>query len=193
MARFIRTISLLLCLVLLAGVVAAEEVAAEENEKHLVSVGINPFGVIWGSYKLDFGVPIMGFLEVGGQANHFRGDQFANLFGIETASDWPTKTTLGAVVRLFPAKTASGFFIGGRLMYLNVNTRDPAVDPINDMTAGIDIGWRWKWELTKAFGMFFQTHFGIQRWIFSGDIQDTLGFLALPIMPSAGLHFGIYL
>ena len=193
MARFIRIIGLLLCLVLLAGVVAAEEVAAEENEKHLVHVGINPFGVIYGSYKLDFGVPIAGFLEVGGQVNHFHGAQFANLVGSADPANWPNTTTLGAVVRIFPAKTASGFFIGGRLMYLNVNTRVEGADPINDMTAGIDIGTRWKWDLTKAFGMFFQMHFGIQRWVFSGDIQSAFGGLNLPFWPSAGLHFGIYL
>lgn len=104
MTRSIRIIGLFLCLILLGGVVVGQDVAAEEDQKHLVHVGINPFGVIWGSYKLDFGVPIMGLLEVGGQVNHFRGDQFANLFGIETASDRPTRTTLGAVVRLFPAK-----------------------------------------------------------------------------------------
>lgn len=61
------------------------------------------------------------------------------------------------------------------------------------LLAGIDIGSRWKWDLTDAFGMFFQMHFGIQRWVFSGDIQDLFGGLKLPFWPSAGLHFGVYL
>ena len=183
-----RASGLLLCLILLAGVVAAQE-----GEKHLVHVGINPFGVIWGSYKVEAGVPITGFLEVGAQMNHFSGAQFATLFGAETVADVPNRTTVGAVVRIFPARSASGFFIGGRLMYLNVNTRDPVLDSINDVTAGIDLGWRSKWQLTEGFGMFFQTYLGVQRGIFNSSVQSIFGLLNLPIAPSAGLHFGIYL
>jgi hypothetical protein len=188
MTRYARTLGILLCFALFTSIVAADE-----SENHLFHVGINPFGVIYGSYKLDFGVPILGFLEVGGKINHFRGQQFANLIGSETPEDAPTWTNIGAVVRVFPSKTASGFFIGGRIMYLNINPQDPLEASINDATFGIDIGWRWKWLFSGSFGMFFQTHFGIQRWVFTGDMESPLGALNLPLWPSAGLHFGIFL
>jgi len=182
-----RILCVLTCLLL-----AAFAVNAQENESHLIHVGINPFGVIYGSYKLDAGVPIGGLLEIGAQVNHFRGEQFANLIGSDPTSV-ATRTTAGFTVRIFPAKTASGFFIGGRLMYLNVDPADPLASTINDATAGIDLGWRWAWPIGQNFGMFFQTYLGVQRWIFSADIPPILGTLQLPIWPSAGLHFGIFL
>lgn len=166
-------------------------VPAQEDDSHLVSVGINPFGWIWGSYKIEAAVPLGGLFEVGGQLNYFNTAQFVSLFNVEDTSGLPRSLTLGAVGRIFPAQTASGFFIGGRLMYLNISALGTD-QSVNDMTAGIDIGWRFKWDLAGPLGMFFQTYFGVQRWVFAGDLQDTVG-LAFPIIPSTGLHFGIYL
>ena len=186
MSRVARVVLVVLSIVLVSGTAVAQQ-----EGKHLVHVGINPFGVIWGQYKVDVGVPITGFVEAAGQINHFRGRQFANLVGSETPEDWPSTTSLGAVVRIFPGQNAAGFFLAGRLMYLNVNPADPALDSVNDATAGIDLGWRWKWPLMDRFGMFFQTYFGIQRWVFSGDLQTLFGSFNLPFWPSAGLHFDL--
>lgn len=187
MSRVIRCFAVLTCLLFVATVVSAQE-----TDAHLVHAGISPFGIIYGSYKLDVGVPLGGLLEVGGQITHFRGEQFANLVGNEPA-DTPSWTHAGATVRVFPAQNASGFFIGGRIMYLNVDPGDPLESTLNDAAVGIDLGWRWKWPLAGNIGMFFQTHFGVQRWIFSSGSPGLVGDIRLPIWPTAGVHFGVYL
>ncbi len=183
-----RRSMLILVLVVCA---VATPLAADDGDSHLVSVGINPFGWIWGSYRIDVGVPLGGLLEVGGQLNYFNFRQFSGLFGFDT-DDGPSPMflTMGPLLRVFPAQDAQGFFIGGRMMFLRVTSPEDDIT-VNDMTAGIDVGWRFKWDLQGPVGLFFQTSLGFQRWIFSGDIGETVG-LVFPVWPNAGMHFGVH-
>ena len=169
----------------------ATPLAADDGEIHSVSVGINPLGWVYGSYKVDVGVPLGGLLEVGGQLNYLNTRQLVGLFAFDLEDDSviPLMLTVGPVLRIFPAQNAGGFFIGGRMMYLSISV--PATgESVNDVTAGVDIGWRFKWDLRGPIGMFFQMHIGVQRWILSGDIGSTIG-LAFPVLPTSGMHFGI--
>jgi len=183
-----RWIIILTVVLLAAGLTAF----AEEGEPHNLSVGIHPFGPLWGSYKIDVGLPVTGLIEVGGQVNYFSFKQLAKMWNI-TGEEFPDILNLGGIVRIFPSQEATGFFIGGRVMYLNV--RPPASsleDPISDVTAGIDLGWRFKWHFEGGWGMFFQTYFGIQRWLLQGgEMQETIG-IVLPIWPTAAMHFGVH-
>ena len=168
---------------------------AEERDIHKISIGIHPFGPLWGVYKIDVGVPISGIFEVAGQLNYWSVEQFVGLWGVDPAElgDLPNFLTVGAIFRIFPSQEASGFFIGGRAMYLMVELPESVGgDSYSDMTAGIDLGWRFKWVFDAGWGMFFQTYIGVQRWIFQGgDFADTVG-LAFPLWPTAGMHFGVH-
>jgi hypothetical protein len=183
-----RWIIILTIVLLIAGMAAS----AEEGEKHTIGVGINPFGPLWGSYKIDVGIPVTGLIEVGAQVNYFSFRQMAKMWNI-TGSDFPDILNVGGIVRIFPSQKAAGFFIGGRIMYLNVRPPASSTDPpVNDATAGIDLGWRFKWHFAGGWGMYFQSYLGIQRWILSGgELQDTIGVF-IPIWPSFGMHFGVH-
>jgi hypothetical protein len=168
---------------------------AEERDIQTISVGIHPFGPLWGVYKVDIGVPINGILEVAGQINYWSVEQLVKLYGVDPTElgDMPNFLTAGVLLRVFPSQEASGFFIGGRAMYLMVKLPEAAGgDSYSDMTAGVDLGWRFKWNFDAGWGMFFQTYVGIQRWIFrGGDFAETIG-LAFPLWPTGGMHFGVH-
>ncbi len=175
---------------LLAAMAAVTPLAAADGDTHSVSVGINPLGWVWGSYKIDVGVPLGGLLEIGGQLNYLNFRQLVGLFGVDTEGEpVPRFLTAGPLLRVFPAQNAQGFFIGARMMYLHISVPE-ADESVNDMTAGVDVGWRFTWDLQGPVGLFFQTHLGVQRWIFGGEIGETIG-RAIPILPTSGMHFGV--
>jgi hypothetical protein len=186
MAKRSRVMCLAVCLLLVGGVVAT----AEEGGKHLVHFGVNPFSWIWADYNFEVGVPLSGLLEVGASLDYWDFVAAAEIFGSDPvdAADNAKLFTVGAFVRVFPAKTASGFFIGGRVSYFHINSL-VLPDSINDLMAGVDIGWRWKWPLSGNFGLFFQADVGIQRWI----SQDISAIWPLPILPRGGLLFGVFI
>ena len=176
-------------IVLLIVCAVATPLTADDGDSHLVSLGINPLGWIWGSYRIDVGVPLGGLLEVGGQLNYFSFKQFVGLFPWAEPEDQelPSLLSAGPVLRVFPAQNAQGFFIGARMMFFRFAIPETNVS-LNDMTAGIDVGWRFKWDLRGPVGLFFQTHLGVQRWLFTGDLD----FWPFPILPTAGMHFGVH-
>ena len=201
MAERARLVVAILCLLVLGNVSPAAE-----PEVHRIHLGVSPFGVIWGMYRAEVGVPLSDIAEAAVQVNHFRGNQFAKMIGSAEPLHWPDTMSLGATLRVFPSKQPAGLFVAARLMYLHVEKREPEVvftreasswtgrstSLIHDATAGIDVGWRWKWPLTGRGGLVFQPSFGVQRWLLGGDLEQVFGKINLPVWPSSGLHFGIY-
>ena len=181
---------LVLCVAVL--LVASVSAFAKQNvEPHKFHIALNPFTWIWGAYRAEVGVPITGLLEVAGQIEYIDGKAFMELFQLE---DWETYTqrlTVGPVIRLFPSLNNSGFFISGRLMYLNLVAVTLGIEsgPYNDMTAGVDIGYRYKWDFPGKWGMNIQFYAGVDRYIFNGEISDEINF---PLLPVSGFHIGFH-
>ena len=185
------TVLIAAAVLLLSGMSSFAEEVAEEKKIHSIGIALNPFGPLYGMYRLEVGIPITGLIEVGAQLNYFSVNQFVKMYGATTV-DMPSILTIGGIARLFPSEEVAGFFIGGRVMYINIIPGDTGIDPISDMTAGIDLGWRFKWIFEAGWGMYFQSYFGIQRWLFQGgDMESTVG-IAFPIWPTIGLHFGFH-
>jgi hypothetical protein len=86
---------------------------------------------------------------------------------------------------------ATGFFVSGRLMYLNYKDVDGGTETIyNDVTAGVDIGWRYLWEFESGYGMYLQFYGGVERFFFNGEIADAFG---IPLLPVFGFHIGFHM
>jgi hypothetical protein len=185
-----KTVKSLIVSLLLLVLVGAGAFAKQDVEKHTVHVGLNPFSWIWGVYSGEVGIPLTGFIELAGQFNYVNGEAQRKILGLDRDS-YSKRFTGGAVVRLFPSQVATGFFISGRLMYLNFKFVDAGgTDTYNDVTAGVDIGWRYLWEFEGDFGMYLQFYGGIERFFFNGEIGDDLG---LPIIPIGGFHIGFHM
>jgi hypothetical protein len=185
-----KTAKFLIVSLLLLVLVGTGAFAKQEVEKHTVHVGINPFSWIWGVYAGEVGVPLTGLIEVAAQFNYVNGKAQRKLFGIDTDS-YSQRLTVGPVVRLFPSQMATGFFVSGRVMYLHFNFVDVGIEhKYDDVTAGIDLGWRYLWEFESGYGMFLQFYGGIERFFFNGEIGDDIGF---PLLPVAGLHLGFHM
>ena len=178
---------LLIVTVVLMMLIAAGAFAKQNVEVHTFHVGINPFSWIWSDIKAEVGFPITGIFEVAGQIHYVNGEKQRDLFGADT-DEYSKRLTIGPVIRLFPSEMATGFFVSGRLMYLNFTYHDATGDTTyNDLTAGVDIGWRYIWEFESGWGMFLQFYGGIERFILNGEIADDIGF---PLLPVAGFHLG---
>jgi hypothetical protein len=178
--------SLVVCLLLLV-LVAAGAFAKQDVEVHKVHVAINPFSWIWGAYTGEVGFPLSGLVEIAGQITYVNGKAQRRIFGLDTDT-YSQRLTVGPVVHIFPSEMATGFFVSGRLMYLHFKFVDLGVEDIyNDVSAGIDIGWRYIWEFESGYGMLLQFYGGLERFFFNGDIGDDFGF---PILPVAGFHIG---
>jgi hypothetical protein len=185
-----KTAKFLIVSLLLLVLVGAGAFAKQDVEKHTVHVGINPFSWIWGVYSGEVGAPLTGLIEVAAQFNYVNGKAQRKLFGLDTDT-YSQRLTAGPVVRLFPSQMATGFFVSGRVMYLNFKYVDAGGETTyNDVTAGIDIGWRYLWEFESGFGMFLQLYGGVERFFFNGDIGDDFGF---PILPVGGFHLGFHM
>ena len=187
-----KTAKLMIVSLLLLVLVGAGAFAKQDVEKHIFHVGLNPFSWIWGVYAGEVGVPLTGLVEVAAQFNYVDGEAQRRLFGLDT-DIYSKRLTVGPVVRLFPSQMATGFFVSGRVMYLNFRYVDENIskdETYNDVTAGIDIGWRYLWEFESGYGMFLQFYGGIERFFFNGDIGDDFGF---PILPVAGFHLGFHM
>ena len=161
--------------------------AQETSETHAAHVGINPFGWLYGAYRVEAGVPLNQYFEIAGQLNYFNAKQFRSLWGADT-DNYNNRLTTGGVFRLFPGGESKGFFVSGRLMYLQfTHVEDGIEDSTTDVSAGVDLGWRIKFSFDAPVGMFVQSFLGLERFILSGgDIGDYL-----PILPVAGLHLGV--
>ena len=187
MSKTAKFLIVSLLLLVLAGTGAF---AKQEVEKHTAHVGLNPFSWIYGVYSGEVGVPITGLFEVAVQFDYVDGLAQRKLVSADT-DEYTKRLTVGPVVRLFPSQMATGFFISGRLMYLNFKYHDPGGDEAyDDVTAGIDIGWRYLWEFDSGWGMFLQFYGGIERFFFQGEIADLIGF---PILPVAGFQIGFHM
>jgi ABC-type glycerol-3-phosphate transport system substrate-binding protein len=187
-----KTAKFLIVSLLLLVLVGAGAFAKQDVEKHTVHVGINPFSWIYGAYKIEVGMPLTGFVELAAQFNYVDGEAQRKLIGEDTDT-YTKRLTGGAVVHLFPSQMATGFFISGRLMFLNFRYVDKATSTDytkQDMSAGIDMGWRYLWEFEGGWGMFLQFYGGIERFFFNGDIADDFGF---PILPVSGFHIGFHM
>ncbi len=180
---------LILCLTLLV-VASFSAFSKQEVEKHTFHVGLNPFSWIYGIYEGEVGMPITGVFEVALQFNYVDGEAQRKLVKADT-STYTNRLTMGPVVRLFPGQNATGFFVSGRLMFLNVKYVDGATEEkYNDATAGIDIGWRYLWEFEGDWGMYLQFYGGLERFFFQGEISDIVG---IPILPVFGFHLGFHM
>jgi hypothetical protein len=180
---------LVLCVALLL-IASMGAFAKQDVEPHKFHVALNPFSWIWGAYRAEVGMPITGLLEVAGQIEYLDREVVVDMFEFP----WDTyqkRLTIGPVVRLFPALNNSGFFISGRLMYMNLTVVTLGVEegPFNDVTAGVDIGYRYKWDFPGHWGMNIQAYYGIERYFFNGEISDLINF---PLLLVGGFHIGFH-
>jgi hypothetical protein len=187
MKKSAKVIALCMALLLCAAVGAF---AKQNVEKHTVHIGLNPFSWIFGVWNAEVGAPITGLVEVAGQVNYINGREVANIFGGDVTV-YPINLTLGGIVRLFPTLNATGFWVGARFMYLNYTWVDGATETTyNDMTAGVELGYRYLWDFPGGWGMFIQGYFGIERYFFHGEIADLTG---IPILLVGGMQLGFHM
>ena len=175
-------------------VVSLGAFAKQTTEKHTVHFAINPFSWIYGVYNGEVGLPLTGLLEVAAQFNYWDGLAMAKLFSDDTdyyTDYYNQRLTVGPVLHVFPAQNATGFFVSARLMYLHFVNVDLGVkSTYNDVSAGVDLGWRYRWQFAKGGGMLLQFYGGVERFFFQGDIGN---HLILPIILVGGFHLGFLL
>jgi hypothetical protein len=185
MSKTAKSLVISLALLILVG---GGAFAKQDVEKHTFHVGINPFSWIYGSYKGEVGMPLSGLVELAGQFYYVDRGKQAAIYGADLDVYWK-RLNAGLVVHLFPSQMATGFFISGRLTYLRFTWVDEIAateDVYDDLTAGVDIGWRYIWEFDSGWGMFLQFYGGIERFFFNGEISDVF----FPILPVGGFQFG---
>jgi len=186
-----KTTKFLIVSLMLLVLVGTGAFAKQDVEKHTVHVGLNPFSWIWGVYRGEVGIPLTGFIEVAAQFDYVDGQTQREIFGMDTTT-YSKRLTAGPVIRLFPSQMATGFFISGRLMYLNfrfVDKGEGTDKTYDDVTAGIDLGWRYLWEFENGWGMYLQFYGGIERFFFNRDISEDF----FPILPVTGFHIGFHM